>query len=83
MREGEGGIGRVAPDPASKEALRYRTALKAEIAKRQTASTHLHRFEAAGILQEKQTGLNKLFLNSRFLKLLTQEPDDYKRFGSR
>jgi hypothetical protein len=39
--------------------------------------------EAAGILQEKQIGLNKLFLNSRFLKLLAQEPNDYKQFGSR
>jgi hypothetical protein len=48
-----------------------------------TASTYLHALEAAGILQEKQIGLNKLFLNSRFLKLLTQEPNEYKRFGSR
>jgi len=43
----------------------------------------LHALEAAGILKEKQIGLNKLFLNSRFLNLLTQEPNDYKRFGLR
>jgi Fic family protein len=53
----------------------------AGIAKRQTASIYLHALEGAGILQAKQIGLNKLFLNSRFLKLLTQEPNDYKRFG--
>jgi Fic family protein len=62
---------------------RIENVVEAGIAKRQTASTYLHRFEEVGILQEKQIGLNKLFLNSRFLKLLTQEPNDYKRFGSR
>jgi Fic family protein len=62
---------------------RIENVVGAGIAKRQTASTYLHALEAAGILQEKQIGLNKLFLNSRFLKLLTQEPNGYKRFGSR
>jgi len=62
---------------------RIENVVGAGIAKRQTASTYLHALEAAGILQEKQIGLNKLFLNSRFLKLLTQEPNDYKRFGVR
>jgi len=47
------------------------------------SSAYLHALEEAGILQEKQIGLKKLFLNSSFLKLLTQEPNDYKRFGSR
>jgi hypothetical protein len=36
-----------------------------------------------GILQQKQIGLKKLFLNSRFLKLLTQESNDSKRFASK
>lgn len=62
---------------------RIENVVEAGIAKRQTASTYLHRFEEAGILQQKQIGLNKLFLNSRLLKLLTQEPNDFKRFGSR
>ena len=62
---------------------RIENVVGAGIAKRQTASTYLHALEAAGILQEKQIGLNKLFLNSRFLKLLTQEPNNYKRFGFR
>ena len=62
---------------------RIENVVGAGIAKRQTASTYLHALEAVGILQEKQIGLNKLFLNSRFLKLLTQDPNDYKRFGLR
>jgi len=62
---------------------RIENVVGAGIAKRQTASTYLHALEAAGILKEKQIGLNKLFLNSRFLNLLTQEPNDYKRFGLR
>jgi hypothetical protein len=37
------------------------------------------RAAAGRILERKQVGLNKLFLNSRFLKLLTQESNDYKR----
>lgn len=47
----------LAPDPATKEALRYRTALRPG-------------FD------------NKLFLNSRFLQLLTQESNEYKRYGA-
>jgi Fic family protein len=59
---------------------RIENVVDAGIAKRQTASTYLHALVEAGILQEKQMGLNKLFLNSRFLKLLTQEPNKYKEF---
>jgi len=62
---------------------RIENVVEAGIAKRQTTSRYLHALEEAGILQEKQIGLNKLFLNSSFLKLLTQEPNDHKRFGSR
>jgi Fic family protein len=59
---------------------RIENVVEAGIAKRQTASTYLHKLEAAGILQQKQIGLNKLFLNTRFLKLLTQDSNDYKPF---
>ena len=61
---------------------RIENVVDAGIAKRQTASTYLHKLEMIEILRERQIGLNKLFLNSRFLKLLTQESDDYKRFVS-
>jgi prevent-host-death family protein len=49
--------------------------------KRQTASTYLHKLESIGVLEQKQIGLDRLFLNGRFLKLLTQESNDYKRFA--
>ncbi len=61
---------------------RIENVVEAGIARRQTASTYLHKLEAIGILEQKQIGLKKLFLNSRFLKLLTQESNDSKRFAS-
>jgi Fic family protein len=62
---------------------RIENVVDAGIAKRQTASTYLHRLESVGILQQRQIGLNKLFVNSRFLKLLTADSNEYKRFGSK
>lgn len=62
---------------------RIENVVDAGIAKRQTASTYLHRLESVGILQQRQIGLNKLFVNSRFLKLLTSDSNEYKRFGSK
>ena len=52
------------------------------IAKRQTASTYLHKLVSVGVLKEKPIGLNKLFLNSRFLTLLTHESNEFKKFGA-
>jgi Fic family protein len=62
---------------------RIENVVDAGIAKRQTASTYLHGLESVGILQQRQIGLNKLFVNSRFLKLLTSDSNEYKRFGSK
>jgi Fic family protein len=62
---------------------RIENVVDAGIAKRQTASTYLHKLESIGILQQKQIGLNKLFVNSRFLKLLTSDSNEHKRFGSK
>jgi Fic family protein len=59
---------------------RIENVVDAGIAKRQTASTYLHKLQSIGVLDQKQIGLNKLFLNTRFLKLLTQESNEYKRF---
>jgi Fic family protein len=61
---------------------RIENVVGAGIAKRQTASMYLHALEEVGILLEKKIGLNKLFLNHRLLKLLTQEPNEYQRFES-
>jgi Fic family protein len=62
---------------------RIENVVEAGIARRQTASTYLHKLESIGILELEQAGLRKLFLNSRFLKLLTQESNDSKRFVSK
>jgi Fic family protein len=60
---------------------RIENVVEAGIAKRQTASVYLHSMAEVGLLQEEQVGLNKLFLNTRFLNLLTREPNSYPRFG--
>lgn len=39
--------------------------------------------EFVRVLQKKQIGLNKLFLNTRFLELLTQDANNYRTFGSK
>jgi Fic family protein len=62
---------------------RIENVVETGISKRQTASTYLHKLESIGVLEQKQLGLNKLFLNARFLKLLTQESNDHKRFLSK
>ena len=59
---------------------RIENVVEAGIAKRQTASVYLHKLAAVGILHDEQVGLNKLFLNVRFLKLLTREPNKYAGF---
>jgi len=59
---------------------RIENLVEAGIAKRQTASVYLHNLAAVGILHAEQVGLNKLFLNTRFLKLLTREPNKYPGF---
>jgi len=62
---------------------RIENVVEAGIARRQTASTYLHKLESIGVLEQEQAGVKKLFLNSRFLKLLTQESNDSKRFVSK
>jgi Fic family protein len=59
---------------------RIENVVEAGIAKRQTASVYLHRLAAVGILRADPVGLNKLFLNTRLLKLLTGEPNKYPGF---
>jgi Fic family protein len=83
---------RAAPKQYSRELIdlifaqpycRIDNVVAAGIAKRQTASTYLHKLESIGVLEQKQVGLNKLFLNSRFLKMLTQESNGHKRFAAK
>ncbi len=85
-------VRKVAPKQYSRELIdvifiqpycRIENVVEAGIAKRQTASTYLHTLVNAGVLKEKPIGLNKLFLNSRFLTVLTQESNQFKEFGAR
>ncbi len=49
----------------------------AGLAKRQTASEYLKELSAIGILEERAEGREKLYLNTRLWKLLTQEPNEF------
>jgi Fic family protein len=62
---------------------RIENIVDAGIAKRQTASSYLHKLVAIGILEARQVGLNKLFLNSKFLALLTRESNDFRKLTFR
>lgn len=62
---------------------RIENVVEAGIAKRQTASAYLYSLAEVGIVRDEQVGLNKQFLNVKFLRLLTREPNSHRRFGSR
>ena len=49
----------------------------AGLAKRQTASEYLKELAAIGVLEERAEGREKLYLNTKFWKLLTQEPNEF------
>jgi Fic family protein len=83
-------VRRVAPKQYSRELIdlifvqpycRIENVVETGIAKRQTASTYLKKLTSVGVLMEKPIGVNKLFLNSRFLTLLTQESNEFKKFN--
>lgn len=47
-----------------------------EIAKRQTASSYLKQLAGIGVLQEKASGNEKLFINPRLVKLMTSDSNE-------
>ena len=51
-----------------------------DIAKRQTASTYLKQLVDIGVLQETASGKEKLFVNPRLMKLMTQDSNTVKDF---
>jgi Fic family protein len=53
----------------------------AGLAVRQTASKYLKELVAKGVLQERQEGRENIYINVRFLELLTSDRNDFKRFG--
>jgi hypothetical protein len=54
--------------------------VEAGIAGRQAASRYLQALVSSGLLRELQAGREKLFVNSRLLKLLTAESDAIEPF---
>ena len=52
---------------------RIRNVVEAEIAQRQTAAEYLHRLARAGVLTEVSAGREKLFINPRLMRLLTDD----------
>jgi len=56
--------------------------VEAGLAVRQTASKHLKELAAKGVLQERQVGRENLYINVRFLELLTSDENNFRKFGS-
>ena len=59
---------------------RISNVVDAGIAKRQTASQYLKKLSEIGVLEESQHGRDKVFINPRFMQLLSSEEDAYKPF---
>jgi Fic family protein len=59
---------------------RIQDLVDADLAKRQTASEYLKELAAIGVLEEIAEGREKLYLNTKFWKLLTQEPNQFDPF---
>ena len=48
----------------------------ADIAQRQTASVYLKELADIGVLEEKQAGREKLFVNPKLIQLMTQHDNE-------
>lgn len=53
----------------------------AKLAVRQTASKYLKELAAKGVLQERQEGRENIYINVRFLDLLTSDNNAFKKFN--
>lgn len=51
-----------------------------DIAKRQTAATYLRELTRIGVLEEKEAGKERLFINPRLLHLLTRESNEIRPY---
>ena len=56
---------------------RIQDLVDADLAKRQTASEYLKELAAIGVLEERAEGREKLYLNTKFWKLLTKELNEF------
>lgn len=55
--------------------------VEAKLGNRKTASKYLKELAAKGVLEERQEGRENIYINVRFLELLTSERNDFKKFG--
>lgn len=53
----------------------------AEIANRATASKYLKELAAKGVLEERKEGRENIYINVRFLALLTADANDFRKFS--
>lgn len=58
--------------------IRIANVVNSGLAERQTASRYLNELTQIGILEERPMGREKLFLNTRLLRLLTAESNEFK-----
>ena len=54
--------------------------IEAKLGNRATASKYLRELVAKGVLQERQEGRENIYINVRFLELLTSDRNDFKKF---
>jgi Fic family protein len=59
---------------------RIKNIVEQNIAKRQTASVYLKRLVEIGVLDEVTAGKEKLYIQPKFLRLLTQDDNSYKMY---
>jgi hypothetical protein len=55
--------------------------MEAKLGNRATASKYLRELGAKGVLQERQEGRENIYINVRFLELLTSDRNDFKKFA--
>jgi Fic family protein len=55
--------------------------VEAKLGNRKTASKHLKELVAKGVLEERQEGRENIYINVRFLELLTSDANGFKKFG--
>ena len=54
--------------------------MQAEVAARQAASRYLKQLAEIGVLEKQAVGREKLFLHPKYLRLLTQEGNTFKKY---
>lgn len=82
-------VSRVSPKIYSRELIeviftqpysRIGNIVEAKLGNRKTASKHLKELVAKGVLDERQEGRENIYINVRFLDLLTSDRNDFKTF---